>query len=69
MKANQRGLKEVLIVEDDLEWITENPQQAIDSLKNETFGVAVLEGMVFDNSLVARRLNTTFIKTLLEEKL
>jgi glycosyl transferase family 25 len=63
LEAKKRGLKDVLIVEDDLEWISENPQQAIDSLKNENFGVAVL-GPVFDIDQRATRVNDYFIRDI-----
>ena len=58
--AKERGLSHVLIVEDDLEWISNNVQNAIDSLNHMSYDVCVL-APVFDLNCTANRVSEFFV--------
>jgi hypothetical protein len=58
--AKERGLPCVLIVEDDLEWVSDKVNDAIDSLAHMDYDVCVL-APVFDLNCASSRVNEYFV--------
>lgn len=58
--ARDRGFPEVMIVEDDLEWVTPNPHRVVETLMALPFDVAVL-CPVLDPRIVPKRIHPLFV--------